>query len=59
MAMDDDMITEQIEEAVEAVNASPAMNPSRATQRNSVDFLDGVIGELTTLRNVIRDEMGG
>jgi hypothetical protein len=55
--MNDDQIGQAIEEAVSDVRDSRAMNPAYATQANSVEFLDGVIEELTTDRDQIKREM--
>ena len=55
--MTDDQISDAIDSAVDDINASPAMNPSRASQQDSVEFLDGVIEALVSQRDQIKREM--
>jgi len=55
--MTDDQIGDAIDSAREAILRMPAMSSTHASQQNSIEFLDGVIEELTDTRNTIKQEM--
>lgn len=57
-----DMTEDQIEAASEvineAINQSPAMDPSKASQQDSLDFLTGVMEHCQMMHRNIKQEMG-
>ncbi len=46
------------EDINEEINNSPAMNPDKASQQDSLDFLQGVIEHCQTMHRNIKQEMG-
>lgn len=55
--MNEEQIEAAVEYITEEINDSRAMNPTYASQQESVDFLGGIIEHCQTMRQSITHEM--
>jgi len=57
MSLTEEQLEAAVEEITEAINDCDGMNPDKATQEQSIEFLDGVIDHCHALKQSIRHDM--